>query len=145
MPYPQNLYMNYQTGYQPQALPNMQSQAFSPAPSSNGINWVSGESGAKSWIVGRGESVLLMDSESQCFYIKSADASGMPLPLRVFDYTERTQNAPQSSQSVLNQSGDNFITRNEFDDLKAKYEELERQVKSSNKPAVRKKEVTENE
>lgn len=145
MPYPQNLYMNYQTGYQPQALLNMQSQAFSPAPSSNGINWVSGESGAKSWIVGRGESVLLMDSESQCFYLKSADASGMPLPLRVFDYTERTQNAPQSSQSVLNQSDDNFITRNEFDDLKAKYEELERQVKSSNKPAARKKEATENE
>ena len=145
MPYPQNPYMNYQTGYQPQALPIMQSQASYPAPSSNGINWVSGESGAKSWIVGRGESVLLIDSESQCFYIKSADASGMPLPLRVFDYTERTQNTQQSSQSVLNQSSDNFITRNEFDDLKAKYEELERQVKSSNKPAVRKKEVTENE
>ena len=141
----QNPYMNYQTGYQPQALPIMQSQASYPAPSSNGINWVSGESGAKSWIVGRGESVLLMDSESQCFYIKSADASGMPLPLRVFDYTERTQNAPQVSQSFLNQSSDNFITRNEFDDLKAKYEELERQVKSSNKPTVRKKEVTENE
>ena len=141
----QNPYMNYQTGYQPQDLPIMQSQASYPAPSSNGINWVSGESGAKSWIVGRGESVLLMDSESQCFYIKSADASGMPLPLRVFDYTERTQNSTQGSQSVLNQSSDNFITRNEFDDLKAKYEELERQVKSSNKPAVRKKEVTENE
>ena len=145
MPYPQNPYMNYQTGYQPQALPIMQSQASYPAPSSNGINWVSGESGAKSWIVGRGESVLLMDSENQCFYLKSADASGMPLPLRVFDYTERTQNNPQVSQSFLNQSSDNFITRNEFDDLKAKYEELERQVKSSNKPTVRKKEVTENE
>lgn len=145
MPYPQNPYMNYQPGYQPQALPTMQSQASYPAPSSNGINWVSGESGAKSWIVGRGESVLLMDSESQCFYLKSADASGMPLPLRVFDYKERTQTAPQGSQTVLNQSIDNFITRNEFDDLKAKYEELERQMKSSNKPAVRKKEVTENE
>lgn len=145
MPYTQNPYMNYQTGYQPQALPAMQSQASYPAPSSNGINWVSGESGAKSWIVGRGESVLLMDSESQCFYLKSADASGMPLPLRVFDYTERTQNVTQGSQSVLNQYSDDFITRNEFDDLKAKYEELERQVKSSNKPAVRKKEVTENE
>ncbi len=42
MPYPQNPYMNYQTGYQPQALPTMQSQASYPAPSSNGINWVSG-------------------------------------------------------------------------------------------------------
>lgn len=139
----QNPYMNYQTGYQPQALPIMQSQASYPAPSSNGINWVSGESGAKSWIVGRGESVLLMDSESQCFYIKSADASGMPLPLRVFDYKERTQNAPQGSQSVLNQSSDNFITRTEFDDLKAKYEELEKQLKASKNPA--RKEVVKNE
>lgn len=43
MPYPQNPYMNYQTGYQPQALPTMQSQASYPAPSSNGINWVSGK------------------------------------------------------------------------------------------------------
>ena len=139
----QNPYMNYQPNYPQQALPIMQSQASYPAPSSNGINWVSGESGAKSWIVGRGESVLLMDSESQCFYIKSADASGMPLPLRVFDYTERTQNAPQVSQSVLNQSSDNFITRTEFDDLKAKYEELEKQLKASKTPA--RKEVVKNE
>ena len=143
MPYQQNPYMNYQTGYQPQDLPIMQSQASYHAPYSNGINWVSGESGAKSWIVGRGESVLLMDSESQCFYIKSADASGMPLPLRVFDYTERTQNAPQGSQSALNQSSDNFITRTEFDDLKAKYEELEKQLKASKTPA--RKEVAKNE
>ena len=138
----QNPYMNYQTGYQPQALPIMQSQASYPAPSSNGINWVSGESGAKSWIVGRGESVLLMDSESQCFYIKSADASGMPLPLRVFDYTERTQNAPQDSQTAFNQSNDNFITRTEFDDLKAKYEELEKQLKAK---SIVKKEIAKNE
>ena len=138
----QNPYMNYQTGYQPQALPIMQSQASYPAPSSNGINWVSGESGAKSWIVGRGESVLLMDSENQCFYLKSADASGMPLPLRVFDYTERTQNAPQDSQTAFNQSNDNFITRTEFDDLKAKYEELEKQLKAK---SIVKKEIAKNE
>lgn len=138
MPYPQNPYMNYQ----PQIIPQ---QGYSAVPSSNGINWVSGESGAKSWMVGRGESVLLMDSENQCFYIKSADASGMPLPLRAFDYTERTQNVLQAPQIAFNQSSDNFITRSEFDDLRAKYEELEKQLKSTNKPTVRKKEVAENE
>ena len=143
MPYPQNPYMNYIPNYPQQALPTMQSQVYSTAPSSNGINWVSGESGAKSWIVGRGESVILMDSENQCFYLKSADASGMPLPLRIFDYTERTQNAPQGSQTAFNQSNDNFITRTEFDDLKAKYEELEKQLKASKNPA--RKEATKNE
>ena len=143
MPYPQTHYMNYMPNYPQQALPTMQSQVYSTAPSSNGINWVSGESGAKSWIVGRGESVLLMDSENQCFYLKSADASGMPLPLRTFDYTERTPNAPQGSQTAFNQSSDNFITRTEFDDLKAKYEELEKQLKASKNPA--RKEVAKNE
>ena len=142
MPYPQNPYMNYMPNYPQQALTTMQSQVYSTAPSSNGINWVSGESGAKSWIVGRGESVLLMDSENQCFYLKSADASGMPLPLRVFDYTERTQNAPQGSQTAFNQSNDNFITRTEFDDLKAKYEELEKQLKAK---SIVKKEIAKNE
>ena len=143
MPYPQNPYMNYMPNYPQQALQTMQSQVYSTAPSSNGINWVSGESGAKSWIVGRGESVLLMDSENQCFYLKSADASGMPLPLRTFDYTERTHNAPQGSQTAFNQSNDNFITRTEFDDLKAKYEELEKQLKASKNPA--RKEAVKNE
>ena len=143
MPYPQNPYMNYMPNYPQQALPTMQSQVYSTAPSSNGINWVSGESGAKSWIVGRGESVLLRDSDNQCFSLKSADASGMPLPLRTFDYTERTPNAPQGQQTAFNQSNDNFITRTEFDDLKAKYEELEKQLKASKNSA--RKEVTKNE
>lgn len=111
--------------------------------SNNGINWVSGETGAKSWMVGRGETVLLMDSENQCFYIKSADTSGMPLPLRVFDYTERSCERVQAPNSAFNQSSDNFITRQEFDDLRAKYEELEKQIR---KPiSAKKKEVEVNE
>ncbi|MDO4801408.1 MAG: hypothetical protein Q4A15_04515 [Prevotellaceae bacterium] len=137
----QNPYLSYQPSYQPQGIQQM--QQYAPAPSNNGINWVSGESGAKSWMVGRGESVLLMDSESQTFYIKSADASGMPLPLRIFDYSERTHNAPQAPNSALIQTSDNFITREEFDDLKAKYEDLEKQIK---RPiSAKKKEVNENE
>ena len=61
----------------------------------NGILWVQGEAGAKSWAVAPGKSVMLMDSESSTFYIKSSDASGMPMPLRIFDYTERHNNITQ--------------------------------------------------
>lgn len=53
------------------------------------INWVQGEAGAKSWNVPAGKSVILMDSETNSFYIKTTDINGMPMPLRVFDYTER--------------------------------------------------------
>ena len=49
-----------------------------------------GEEAAKAYMVAAGNSVLLMDSEKHSFYIKSTDQSGMPMPLRIFDYTERT-------------------------------------------------------
>lgn len=82
----------------------------------SGLTWVQGLSGAKSYMVSPGSSVLLMDSETQRFYIKSADAAGMPLPLRIFDFTEITANenkcVPESSQTIdMHQ----YITREEFE------------------------------
>lgn len=53
-----------------------------------GLVWVQGENGAKSYIVPPNSTMLLMDSESQKFYLKSVDGSGMPRPLRVFEYSE---------------------------------------------------------
>jgi len=61
-----------------------------PQSQSTGINWVQGESGAKSFIVPIGQSAMLMDSEESRFFIKTTDASGMPMPLRVFEYHELT-------------------------------------------------------
>jgi len=52
------------------------------------INWVQGEAGARSVPVPPGQKALLMDSETNVFYVKSSDISGMPLPLRIFEYTE---------------------------------------------------------
>lgn len=87
---------------------------YQPAPQSrNGLLWVQGIEGAKSFVVNPGESVLLMDSESNSFFIKSADASGMPLPLRTFDYSERTS---QSVQHIPAPPSDaEYITREEFE------------------------------
>ena len=79
--YPQYNYVPQQVAQQPQQPVN-----------DTGILWVQGEAGAKSWAVAPGKSVMLMDSESNTFYIKSSDASGMPMPLRIFDYAERTSN-----------------------------------------------------
>ena len=83
---------NYNYGY-PWNSNNAMNTYQSQTQQSNGIVWVQGEAGAKSFLVAPNQSVLLMDSESNVFYIKSSDASGMPLPLRVFEYTETTQNA----------------------------------------------------
>lgn len=118
--YPQMGYPYY--GYQPTApLPQNQSvqpiqnngnvaQPSQPQGSTdNGIIWVQGESGAKSYPVAPGRSVMLMDSESLTFYIKSADQSGMPLPLKVYDYTERVQ-APHVTAPTVD-----YVTHDELE------------------------------
>lgn len=104
-------YPYYPSYYNPQNYPQAQQQS--------GIVWVQGEAGAKSYLVGAGQSVLLMDSETSKFYIKTTDASGMPLPLRVFDYKELTQ-APATQSE--------FVTRSEFEELKARLEKNEPSV-----------------
>jgi hypothetical protein len=76
----------------------------------NGIVWVQGEAGAKSYLVGAGQSVLLMDAEKSTFYIKSTDMSGMPQPLRVFDYTERAGQQTSHAQAAMNE----YVTRDEL-------------------------------
>lgn len=90
-----------------------------PAP----IIWVQGEEAAKSYLCAPGNSVLLMDSEKSSFYIKTVDASGMPQPLRIFDYAERTAAQKQPTQAAQAQAGD-FVTRAEFDALAARFDAL---------------------
>ena len=72
--------------------------------------------------------MLLMDSENPVFYIKSADVSGIPLPLRVFDYTERTQNttqnAPQAANTAQIDLDGKYVTREEYEALQGKYAEI---------------------
>lgn len=87
--YPQ-MYPQYNYVPQQQVVPQVQTQQ-----NDTGILWVQGEAGAKSWAVAPGKSVMLMDSESNTFYIKSSDQSGMPMPLRIFDYTERNVQTTQ--------------------------------------------------
>ena len=121
-PMPDNLAqlrMNTNQMQNPVVQPSMHPQ---PTQQSTQIIWVSGEAGAKSYLVAPGNTVMLLDAENSVFYLKSADASGMPLPLRIFDYKERTVAAQQAfggSAAAESVNFDNFVTRKEFDELKA--------------------------
>nr|UVX54351.1 MAG: hypothetical protein [Bacteriophage sp.] len=83
-----------------------------PQQNNSGILWVSGEVGAKSYLVAPGTSVLLMDSDDTVFYLKTADQSGMP-SLRTFKYSEITD---QKSFNKTDQN--NFVNREEFENFK---------------------------
>lgn len=87
------------------------------------IIWVQGEAGAKSFLVAPGQTVQLMDSEAEVFYIKATDQSGVPLPLRIFDYKERTTGAQRPAQAAQVPSVE-YVTRAEFDALVAKLAQM---------------------
>lgn len=127
----------YYPAYQPQMYQNQ----YNPQQNS-GLIWVQGIEAAKSYPVSAGQSVLLMDSESNAFFIKTADASGMPLPLRVFDYTERAvNNAPKMAQETHKEPTidlSDYLTRQEFE---ARIAQI---CASDSKRRTQKKEVAEN-
>ena len=122
--YPQyQQYPQMQATQSPQYQMQMPQVQTAPQPST-GLNWVQGESGAKSWFVNKGETVMLMDSEDSVFYLKSTDVAGMPLPLRVFEYTERTPNTSQKPQPAQNIPVEQFATKEEYNALVERYNEL---------------------
>lgn len=117
-PYQQRLAnMEQQYAPQPQMMQNSQ-----PVQPNNALLWVQGESGAKSYLIAPNTTLLLMDSESEKFYIKSSDSSGMP-NLRTFEYTEITGTSQAQKQPEINLD-DKYVTRDEYQGLKSQYEQL---------------------
>ena len=104
---------NYSYGYNwmpsmsqtvPQTQQNQQMQTGS------NIAWCQGEAGAKSYTVGAGQTMWLLDSENDgVFYIKTVDASGMPMPLRIFDFKERQAVAKTATTTS------DFVTHEELE------------------------------
>jgi hypothetical protein len=80
----------------------------------NGINWVQGIEGAKAYQLNPNSNVILLDSESDKFYIKTSDNIGM-CNLRVFEFTEITNN-PQAVQKQPEIDMSNYVTKSELED-----------------------------
>ena len=133
-------YNNYFPQYYPNQMPMMQAQQQIPLQqpqmaqnsvqnAGNGITWVLGENAAKSFPVGVGQTVVLMDREEPVMYMKSVDQSGMPLPLRVFDITERTAQRPETT--TPKSTTVDYVSRSEFDKFK---EDIRQTIKGMRKP-----------
>ena len=142
LPYQGYGYNPYQYGQinplQPQMdrLAQMQAQYQQPQQTqqvNQGILWVQGEAGAKSYLVAPNTSVLFMDSENSNFYIKTTDAAGMPA-LRTFAYKEVTVGTQDQQKQAEVNLDDKYVTRKEYDDLRSKYEELYSYLETATKP-----------
>ena len=88
---------SYQQTYQPQQMPRQQSTRV----------FVRGIREAEEY---PGDDIVMFDSSDPVFYTKKDGV------LRVFDYTERIQNA--------NTAKGDYVTRQEFDELKKMLDEL---------------------
>ena len=123
-------YNPFPVGYQPtQFYYPQQQQAQQPQPQpaqqSNGIIWVQGEAGAKSYLVAPNTTVQLWDSESEVIYLKSADASGMP-SMKVIDYKVRNS-APEQSHSVSQQV--RYATKDDVNMLQSEIDKIRSEMK----------------
>ena len=107
---------NYYQPYQPQM---QQAQTQNPS-----LIWVSGEAGAKAFLVSPNTTVALWDSESQTIYLKSADASGMP-SMKILDYSVRDMAAMQKKDTPDIDLSD-YITKKDFEAFEDK---IKKQIK----------------
>lgn len=116
------------------AVPDILSQAklqYSPIQSplqtpkmSGDMIFVLNENEAGAFPVAPNNSVVLWDKNQKTFYIKTANAQGIP-SMQTYDFTERTetpQNAPNKHECKC---GDNFVTKEQFEALQGKLEALE--------------------
>ena len=105
--------MQMRQQYQP---PQMQPLSQPPQNqiAQGGVQWVSGEQEARSWMIAPNAAVALWDSTAPTVYLKQADASGKPT-LKIYDLVERAENAPDRAKAKPVE----FVTRKEFDALAA--------------------------
>lgn len=104
-------------------LRQQQMQAIPPMPQNplpqSGVQWVSGEQEARSWMVAPNAAVALWDATAPTVYLKQADASGKPT-LKVYDLVERLASAPDAQKAPAAE----YVTRKEFDALAALVSEM---------------------
>ena len=96
----------------------------------NGMIWIQGVESAKAFQVAPNCTVVLWDSEQQCCYIKSADASGMP-SMRILDYTIRSE-APKTAQNALYGNNTDIPTRQDLNALQGQIDTLRQQIERMN-------------
>lgn len=100
--------------------------------------WVLGKNEAESYPVAPNCQVVLWDKNAPTLYVKSMSANGVP-NMRILDFTERTETAQNQAVNGENNLDNKFVgiadfnaLRSEFEDLRMKYNELERMQSERN-------------
>jgi hypothetical protein len=101
-----------------------------PQTPTNDMIFVLNENEASSFPVAPNNRVVLWDKNQTTFYVKSANAQGIP-SMQIFDFSERAQNAPQMPAEHVCKCGDNFVTKDDFNALKGDFEALSKRFEET--------------
>ena len=130
----QNPYQNYQPSYQQTYQPNFQpyyqqiQQLQNQIQQSQQTNqnggmfyFVNSQKEVEDWVLNAGQTAFFFERNASVFYIKSVAQNGLSQPIEVYDYSQRLS---ETSEAHLDDKGDKYITRDEFEALKAELEAL---------------------
>lgn len=93
-----SFYQAYPQQYPNYYYNNGQTVGAAMPSTSNSILWVQGRAGAEAYPVAPGGKVMLMDSNEPILYVKSADATGKPMPLVIYDLVVREDEVVKEPQ-----------------------------------------------
>lgn len=116
-----NAVPNYSQTYAPSPYQQtMQQPQYQVQPTMNGFLTipVDGERDAQEYPVGAGCEVMLISFKEGTFWIKGTAKNGIPNPLRAYSFREDTEQVQQ------NQNGSIYVTKDEFDSIRNKLNEL---------------------
>lgn len=132
---------------QPYQAPMQTNPATMAQPTNDMMIFVLNENEASAYPVAPNNRAVLWDKNQKTFYIKTANAQGIP-SMQIYDFTERIENPSKMPAEHICTCGDKFATKEQInalegkiDDLTAKYEELSRPVVE--KPKTTSKKVKE--
>ena len=128
----QSFQPNYQQAYQPyyqqiqqlqNQIPNIQQQMSHPMQNGGTFYFVNSQKEVEDWVLGAGQTAFFFERNASVFYIKSVAQNGLSQPVEVYDYTQRTE-ASEGTNSEVVVDMDKYITRDEFEALKAELEAM---------------------
>lgn len=115
---------------QPFQAPMQNNPVTIPQTPMSDMIWVLGQTEAESYLVAPNNSVVLWDKNNPTIYVKSVNAQGVP-SMRILDFSERTQNAPQTPTEHVCKCGDKFVTKDDFNALKGDFEALSKRFEET--------------
>ena len=124
--------------YQPPMQTNPAPMQTQPT---NDMLFVLNENEASAYPVAPNNSVVLWDKNNKTFYIKTANAQGIP-SMQIYDFTERIEKAQNEPATHKCTCGDKFVTKEQFEGLRGDFERLTARVEEMTTPVAEKSKTT---